>query len=312
MGYISAAMEVVIPVFILIAVGYTVRIADIVSVHSFKNINALVYRVLLPVLLFDNMYHIDIEKEVGFGVVVFAVTVVLVLFLVLIVVVPCFVKERGTAASIIQGIYRSNFALFGIAITESMYGKGNAGVTGVLVSLIVPLFNVLAVVLFEGIRSKHIRISQVMIAVIKNPLIIGTSLGALLRATEIPVHAILQDSISMIGALASPVSLISLGGCFSFRKTIQNKWKLVVVSAMRLLVVPLIVVFLGIELGFRDKALFSLYIMSGAPTAIASFSMASEMGGDGELAGEIIIVTTVLSVVTCIAFISTMSACGYI
>ena len=94
-------------------------------------------------------------------------------------------KNKEKASTMIQGMYRSNFALFGIAVTESMYGAGNAGITGILVAVIVPLFNILAVCLFEIYKGDKVNINGIIRGIIRNPLLIGTLSGFIFKVSGI-------------------------------------------------------------------------------------------------------------------------------
>lgn len=294
-----AAFQVILPLIILIGVGYYLNYRRVVKQETWKELNKLVFKVFLPVLLFRNMLEMDIANEMNIYIILYAIMTILLLFVFLCIVVKKIIPTKSRAVTVIQGIYRSNFALFGIAVTESMYGTGNAGVTGILVAVIVPLFNVLAVILFTSISDERMSIKNILKGIAKNPLIIGTLAGVLFKITKIELMSGVESGITMLSNLATPTALLVLGGTFSIPKTIKNWMELLAVIIGRLLVVPVIFVVLSVLLGYRDKELFALFIMYASPTAVASFSMAESMGGDGELAGQIVVFTTVISLVTC-------------
>lgn len=297
------AVNLVLPLFFLIGLGYFLKRVGWVTELSLREWNGLVFKIFLPVLLFGNMYEMDTSAELDFFLMAFAAGTVLILFLFLCGIMSKVEKDRKKRATLIQGLYRSNFALFGIAITESMYGQGNAGITGILVAFIVPLFNVLAVGLFEWAGCGSIRIGKMLGGIGKNPLIIGTLAGLIAKLCRIPIPLAVQSSIHTIGGLATPIALIVLGGTLTFQKMAQNRKKMIGIVAGRLFLIPAVLTFFSILLGFRGKELFALYVMFGSPTAVASFSMAGAMGGDRELAGQIVIATTVCSLFSCIIFL---------
>lgn len=307
------AFRVVLPIFLLISLGYLFRRIQWVSEKSLKEFNLLVFKVFLPVLLFNNMYHSDVNTEISPRLIIYAIASVLIIFAGLCIVVPKVVKDTKQAATIIQGIYRSNYALFGIAIAESMYGTGNAGATGILVSVIVPINNVLAVCLFEYYRGNaRVHVGKIIKGIITNPLIIGTVLGLICKLLPVSFPGAVSSFLNTVGSLATPIALIVLGGTFSFGKVGANKKCLTAVTLIRMIILPIIFMTFSIWLGFREKELFALYLMVGAPTAVASFSMASAMGGDGELTGQIIVVTTVLSLFTTVGGIYLLRTIGVI
>ncbi len=306
------AFNVVMPLFILIGLGYFIKRMGLVAEASLKEFNSLVFKIFLPVLLFHNMYQSDFSREINVGIIIYSVISILLIFGLLFIFVPKFERQKPKAAVMIQGMYRSNFALFGIAVTESMYGTGNADVTGILVAAIVPLFNVLAVCLFEIYKGSVISIRKILAGIVKNPLIIGTALGLVCNFSGIIFPSVIGQSVLTLGNLATPVALIALGGTFTFGNLVKNKIRLAAVTTMRLLVIPLAFVALSIALGYRGKELFALYMMFASPTAVASFAMADAMGGDGEMAGQIVVLTTVVSLFSCISGIFIMEYIGVI
>lgn len=90
---------------------------------------------------------------------------------------------------------------------------------------------------------------------------------------------------------------------------VRKYWKYsVTVSVFRLLVVPAVFLGTAVALGFRGTGLVALMVMYGSPTAVASFPMATSMGGNSEMAGQIVAVTTVFSVVTIFMWTYVLSA----
>ncbi len=306
------AFNVVVPLFILIILGYLIRKVELITETSLKELNSLVYNVFLPVLLFNNMYHISFDGEIEFGIILYSVISILLIFGILCLIVPIFEKQRKKASTMIQGMYRSNFALFGIAVTESMYGAGNAGITGILVAVIVPLFNILAVCLFEIYKGDKVNINGIIRGIIRNPLLIGTLSGFIFKVSGIIFPVVIEQSLEKVGSLATPVALIVLGGTFKFGKLIENRKRLIVIVFVRLILIPFVFIILSILYGYREKELFALYIMFGSPTAVASFAMAGAMGGDAEMAGQIVVLTTIMSLFSCILGIFVMKAVGVI
>lgn len=310
--YFLTAVNVVLPIFILIGLGYFLHCINVVEHASLKQFNKLVFKLFLPALLFENMYSSSLDKDFNFSVVIFAIAGILILLAILCIAVPIFESDRSKRATLIQGMYRSNFALVGIALTESMYGVGQTEISGLLVVFIVPLFNVIAVCLFEFYRGNSFSPLPIIKGIVTNPLIIGTVLGISFKLLNIELPYSINHSISMLGNLAAPLALIILGGTFSFKKVVKNEYRLIVVNIVRLAIIPAIFMFFAITFGFRGKELFGLFSMCATPTAVVSYAMASAMDGDGELAGQIVVTTTVCSLFTCIIGIFILQALGYI
>ena len=298
MEEISATLRVVIPIYLMIAVGYLAKRNRIFSGGTLKEINVGVFRVFLPMLLFENMYTTRIDR-VDISVVVFALCSVLLIFGICCLLVFRVIKEKSIAATIVQGMYRSNFALLGIALTQMMYGINGTQTTGMLVAVIIPLYNVLAVILFEvTCGKKKTDVLGILVGIIKNPLIIGTVAGLVFNLCEISIPDAVDATIISFGQVATPLSLIVMGGSFEVSKALSNKMALFLVSIVRLLAIPVVGTIVAVLFGYRQEELYGLFLMYATPTAVSSYAMAAVMGGDEGLAGEIVMLTTVISMFT--------------
>ena len=260
--------------------------------------NAGVFRIFLPLLLFENMYtsHMHILDA---GVLIYAVCSVLLIFALCWLALFKWISDNSRAATMVQGMYRSNFALLGIALTQTMYGSDEVEITGMLVAGIIPLYNVLAVILFETkCQGKKSNLGGVVTGIVKNPLIIGTAVGLVLNLTHIKLPVVIESACISMGQVATPLALVVMGGSFKAKTAVANKNDLIFVSAVRLIVIPVLFTAAAILFGYRGKQLYGLFVMYATPTAVASYAMASAMGGNEELAGEIVLVTTMISMVT--------------
>ena len=102
-----------------------------------------------------------------------------------------------------------------------------------------------------------------------------------------------METVKDIGGLATPLALIILGATFAFGDLRIYKIQLVTSVCGRLLLMPAIFLGIGILLGFRNHELVALMSLSASPTAVSSFTMADQMGGDGKLAGGIVVLTSI-------------------
>lgn len=295
MEAVISAIQVVVPIYLMIAIGYAANRCGIFSCSTLKEMNQSVFRLFLPMLLFENMYQTEVSLADG-GLIVYAVVCAFSIYLVCSVAAFCFISDRARAATVAQGMYRSNFALLGIALTVTMYGADNTEVTGMLVAFVIPIYNVLAVVLFEVARGqKKTELSKIVVGVLKNPLIIGTVLGLLCNVAGIEIPKMVDSAVISLGQVATPLALIVMGGNFELGKTIRNGKTLAVATTVRLAVIPFVFTGISVLLGFRYKELYALFLMFATPTAVASYAMACAMGGEEDLAGEIVLMTTILS-----------------
>lgn len=292
------SVKVVVPLVLFMGIGYVIRCRGWLSLVSIKEMNDVVFKVLLSVMVFYNIYQSDLTAEFDLQLLIYAIIALFVSFTVLVFLIRKYIKDKTVAPVLIQGIYRSNFVLFGLQVTESICGSEGLGMTTILISVIIPMYNVLAVVLFETYRQSSVNLKRLLKGIIKNPLIIASVLGLLSVFCKLYLGSVLEDALKSIAQMATPMSLILLGGTVTFAG-IKKFWKYTVICSIgRLLVIPAIFLSMAVLLGFRKNALVALMVMFASPTAVSSFTMASQMGGNSELAGQIVAVTTVFSVVT--------------
>ncbi len=301
MNNIILAFSVVFPLMLQMTIGYILKRRKIVDTNSLNVMNKLVFRVFLPLLLFLNIYSLEPEeamnKENGTLLLLAALGVIFIAAM-MHFLIPLFVKDKKKCSVMIQGIFRSNLVLFGIPIAASLYGENRIGIVSLLAAFIVPLFNILAVIVLEYYRGGKVSYRKVLLNIIKNPLIIASAIAFILLMLRIQIPELLLSPLSSLSKVATPLAFIVLGGTFQFSRINANLKYLFVVVLGKLILFPLAVIAAAIALGFRGEALVALIGVTASPTAVSSFTMAVEMDADGELAGQIVIFTSIISIIT--------------
>ena len=198
----------------------------------------------------------------------------------------------------IQGLFRSNYVIMGIPIASALLGDAGLGPVSILIAVIVPIFNVLSVVVLEVFRSGRPQPVKVLVQILKNPLIIGSALGILALLLKITLPGFLVSAVKGIGSAATPLQLFLLGAFFRFDGLRQYRRELTTVTLGKLVVVPAALLSAAALLGFRGVEFVSLLGIFASPTAINSFTMAQQMGGDAKLAGNAVVATSALCSLT--------------
>ncbi|MDF2941156.1 MAG: family transporter [Herbinix sp.] len=301
MNNIILAFSVVFPLMLMMLVGYGLRKRNITDTHSLNVMNKLVFRVFLPLLLFLNIYSLDPKEALNQeNVKLLIMTAISVLATVILshIVLSKTVKDKKKCSVMIQGIFRSNLVLFGIPIATSIYGENRIGIVSLLAAFIVPLFNILAVTVLELYRGSKVKLKSVLFSILKNPLILASAFAFLLIILRIQLPDILLSSITSMSKVATPLAFVILGGTFQFDRLAVNTKHLIVVVLSKLILLPAIVFAIALLLGFRNEALVALIGAFASPTAVSSFTMALEMEADGELAGQIVVLTSIACILT--------------
>ncbi len=306
------ATKVVLPLMVYMAVGMLTRRLSVVSEENFKVINRLIFKIFMPLTLFFNIYDADIDGAITPGVFVFVFACILLQFAGAWIIFRRAVKDVADSLTLTQGIYRSNFVLLGSVVAGSLCDAGGLALVAALSILVVPLFNILAVIMFEVRLSKEIRFLPLLANIFKNPLVDAGILGCVFKALQIPVPELIAQPLTTLGGIASPLALVALGGMLSWGSVAKHKRYLTAAAVGKLVVVPCMVILAAMALGFRGNEMVAILAVFASPTAVASTPMAQAMGGNGQLAGEIVAVTSVFSMATIFLFVWGLSGMGMI
>ena len=289
MDNLILSFNVVLPLFLCIMLGYFLRRIHLVDTPSLNTMNKLCFKVFLPIYLFNNIATTNLAAAFNGKLLATAYLGVLGQFVLLMLLIPRLEQQNARRGVLIQAIFRSNFALFGLPLALSLCGTEKVGPTSILVGLTVPLFNILAVVSLESFRGGKPSVKKMAKGIAANPLIIASLVGIAFNLLNITLPSAVQKSVNDLGSVATPLSLVALGGSFMVEKVKEYRRQLTIGVLGRLVFSPLLMVSVGILLGFRNELLIPLLIMSGSPTAVSSFTMAQQMDGDGELAAGLVV-----------------------
>lgn len=300
----------VLPMCLVMALGYGTRRLGWIRREEISAINKIAFRIFLPCLLYYNVYCSDLSGSFDPLLMAYAVGGVLLTFglsLGYTLLTEKLPERRGV---MIQGMFRSNYVIMGIPVATALLGADQLGTVSILIAVVVPLFNMLSVVVLEVFRGQKPKPLHILGQIAKNPLVIGSVLGILTLAAGIRLPHILEQAIQNISAIASPLQLFLLGAFFQFSGLKTYRRELVTVSAAKLIVSPGLFLGLGALLGFRGVAFVSLIGIFASPTAVNSFTMAQQMGGDAELAGDIVVTTSAVSILTMFLWIFLFKSLG--
>lgn len=298
MESVIISLEIVLPLFLLMALGYVIKLTGMMNETSVKQVNKVIFKIFLPLLVFCNIYNTELAESFNSHLLLYGVAGVLIQFVLSLCLAVLLEKDNSQRGVMLQGMFRSNFVLFGIPISTALFGDTAAGLASILIAVIIPLYNVLAVISLELFNGKKPNLGKILIGIVTNPLIIGSVLGIVFVVLKLSIPKPIYDTITDLSSIATPLAFVILGASFSFgdvRRYIKNV--LIVLSA-KLLVFPALFLGIALLLGFRGAPLAVLLTVFGAPIAVSSFTMAQQMGGDDKLAGQLVVFSSIFSIGT--------------
>jgi len=272
----------------------------------------VVFKVFFPFLMFNNMYQIEAGFRVNEKLLAFAVVSLLGLIVLLYLTVPRLVQENAQRGVIIQAIYRSNFVLFAIPLTASVFGEENTAVAAMMVAIVIPIYNVAAVFILESFRGGKLKPAVLIKNVCTNPLILGAMTGLVFFLLQIHLPGCIEKPVVQFANVTTPLGMFVLGGTLQFSRIQGNAKYLVPALTMKMVIVPAAVLAAASLLGFSPLERFVLFTMYATPVATSSYSMAQNMGGDGELAGEFVVISTTVSVISIFVWVFFLKNIGFI
>ena len=299
MDVIRISAIAIAPLFVFMMLGYYFKKKNYLSPSSTKQINILVFRYFLSIMCAETIYKANLREDVELLPVLVVAIGIIGIFLISWLIIPRFVKDKTQIPVMIQGIYKSNYAILGIPIAQSICGADNIGIVSVIAVILVPLNNCISAFIFEKYTGNATSVPKLLLNIIKNPLVVGSLIGLILNLTGVRIPSwIMTGIIAKLGALATPLSMIALGASFEFSQIGKYKTMLTWAVIAKLLIVPGIIIPVAILLGIRSVALVGVMIYAAAPNAVNSYSTAVAMGGDADLANEIVVLTSLLSMLT--------------
>ena len=296
------SLNATLPIFIMMMLGYFLRRIGLITQEFADAANAFVFKICLPLVLFDDLYQMDIAAAWDGGFVAFCAAATLGSIALCWLVSLAF-GQQPWRGEFIQASYRSGTAFLGIAFLLSIYGE--AGVGPLMVIGAVPIYNVSAVVILElmrpgkkgrGVNGELIR--STIKGIVTNPIILGIVAGVVWSLLRIPMPQVLGAAVADVGGIATPLGLIALGASFSFRRAFAVGTPSIVASAIKLVGLELVFLPLALAAGYTGQKLVAVMMMLGLPSTVSGYVMARNMGYEGAVNSSVVMLTTLLSSVT--------------
>ncbi len=309
------SLEVVLPLCLLMALGYMLKRVLSLNEQWVLTSNKLLFQVLLPLLLTRNMLESDLIGLMtphALGLIGYTAAAITISFFVLLALIPRLVRDNARRGVFLQGILRANTALFGLPVALALYGEAKLGLFTLLLGSMVPLFNIFSIAALELFQGGKPNYKTILTNIVRNPLIIGIAAGAALNLLKLPIPLPIKNAVWGLADTATPLAFLILGASFTFESAKNNRSALIAVVSSRLILMPLVWIGLAILLGYRDQSLLAIAVIFMPPTAVTSYPMACAMGGDGKLAGEIVVFTSALSTLTMFIWVFLLKTLGLI
>ena len=302
------AINATLPIVLTVLLGYFMKKIGLLKPDAAKSINNIVFRVLLPAMLFLNIYNIANISDISLAYVWYAIAITILIFLIFMPIVIVVFKQKNQRGVILQSIFRSNYALIGLPLATSLFGAEGIAVAALLSAFVIPVFNILSVICLSIFSDKEKpNIKNILINIAKNPLIIGVLSGILvlgLRALSVnlDINFRLSDVqpifkvLTYLSSAATPMALLAIGAQFEFSAIPTLKKQIIFGTVLKGVIIPSIALTLAYLIGRFNGAHFAAFVaMFATPVSVSTVPMCQEMGADHALAGQLVVWTTTIS-----------------
>jgi hypothetical protein len=286
-------------VFLIIAVGYFAKKRKIINEVFVDVTSRFVFQISLPVFIFLEISELDLSQVFNIEQIVFITSATFLTYLLIWIGTIPYIKIPEDKSAFIQGAFRGNYAIIGLALISNLFGDDALGKATLMLAFLLPIYNVLAVIVL--IIPKHqgkIDFKTIFVEILFNPLILAVIFALPFSYYKLKLPEMFVSTGSYLSDLALPLALVGIGGSLNMENLKRASTLAFSSSIIKIVVLPLILTFIAIFLGYRNDDLGIMFIVFACPTAIASFVMADVMGANSKLAGNIIMITTLGSVFT--------------
>ncbi len=289
------ALDVIGPVVLLIAFGYFLYKQNKVTDSFVQTASGLIFNFALPTLLFVNISSADLSVLINIKSVSIGVSATLIVFLLCIFLISPFVTKNENKGVLTQGIFRSNMGIIGLAYCAKAYGDEGLALAAVYMGCLTILYNILSVFVLNLYHDSQTSILSIMKKIVTNPIILGICLGIIVAFLNVRLPDIVNTTLGYFSQLTLPLALICTGAALRFT-ALGTLWKVVCVGVIgKCIFYPFIMVILAISFDINGMMLGILFLMAISPTAAASYVMVKKLGGNHQLAAQLIAVSTVVS-----------------
>lgn len=310
---LSFAFSVTAPIFVMLVLGIILKQRAMINDEFIKIASQLVYNIGLPVMLFSTCATADFsdiaDKKVLFA---FSLMTALV-FIGSLMSAHWHCKDKREEGVFIQGAFRGNLVILGLAFCANAYGEHGLAIAALPVAMTVVFYNVLSVyVLNRSLHPSNSSLKPTLIGIAKNPLIIAIFLGLIINEIALPLPKVLVDSGKYLSQMVLPLALICIGGALDLSRITTFDSATLSATVWKLLLSPIIACGIAYALDVRGESLAILFLLAASPTATISFVMVQALNGNTQLAANIIVQTTLGSILTVTAGLWFLQGAGLI
>ncbi|GGK78582.1 AEC family transporter [Amphritea balenae] len=291
--------NIVAPIFFIVFLGHLLIRLRVIDQGFVTTASRLVFTITLPALVFMSISRMDFKAVFNPVLLSYFIIGTLITFTLLWQISKRFIHRPEDLGVFIQGAFRGNYGIVGLAVSFNMFGDSGLAQASLLLACVIPLYNVLSVLALSMPHQKSgFNLSKPLLEIARNPLIIAVILALPFSYYGWGLPIIGNKIGNYFANLTLPLALLAIGGSLNLKSLRNTSGESGWATLIKLIIMPLVLTGGAWLYGFRGQDIGILMVLFGCPTAAASFIMAKGMGGNAQLAANIVLTTTLGSVLT--------------
>ncbi len=294
-----AIINGILPVFIIIAIGYFFKRQKIMNDTIEIFINDLAYYLILPCMIFSSIYNSHLTNIIGYIKIITGLYIVIVttFFLALLIFNN---QEEKKKRSLVTTSFRTNIAYIGFPIILNFYGKIGLAKIAIITGFLAPFTVILSNAYLSLTAKQKIKEENWLQILLKDPLVITSVIALIFSYYKIFIPEFLLNTINLLSDMGSPLMLLAVGAGLKISVIRKDKIVLILTSLIKLIIMPLfsliIFKFLFIIENLTDLGIAVLTL--AFPTALASYIVIKKYNADSEICAAAITFSTMFSIFT--------------
>lgn len=294
------AITIVLPNLFLMGLGFFMRRKGHADQVFIDQASSFVFNYCLPALLFFSVVDSEVDYAKQIVLIAAGIIVTFILFIGSELYAKRFINAPADQGVFVQGVFRSNMAIIGLATVANAYGDVGLSIGAVYMGIVTILFNILAVITLSRVSKSAddtwiTRSFMIIKKLFTNPLILALLLAFAYRALPLPpLTGVIYTTGDLLAAVALPLALICAGASIDLKSMLSPSGLSMQASIGRIVIAPILAIAVGLAFGLTGVHMGVLFLMVASPTAAASYVMAKAMGGNDILAANILAFTTVV------------------
>lgn len=297
MEYITFSVRIVFPIFIIILLGFILKRKGILTEEYAKCSSSLIYYIGLPAIMFSDVAKCDFYSLINIKFIFYIIGITITSFGVIWFLTAKLFKDKSKITAFVHCAYRGNYVYVGLPITQIILDKEIIPSTILVVAFVLPLYNILALILFDHYNGQKREAKSRLLNFIKDPMVLSVLTALPFSLLKIKLPFSIDKSLEYIGSMATPMALLMIGAGIKWNSLLENIRYIIGASIYKVVIQPLIFVSLAVLMKFNPEEIVTIFVMTAVPTAMNAYIVTKKFGGDDELGGGIILSTVMMSAI---------------